>query len=78
MCQLACVCVLYVNANLVLKSMQAWKEGQNKLIYNIHPDCKHIILPGSDYLTLYLHPQAVASAILTMVDNWRRESKLAA
>ena len=57
---------------------QAWNEGQNKLIHNIHPDCKHIILPGSDYLSLYYHSQATASAILTMVENWRRESKLAA
>ena len=52
--------------------------GQNQLLKNIHPESKHIVLPGSDYLSLFTHPKPVAAAVLAMVDKWRRDSKLSA
>lgn len=55
-----------------------WLAGQEQLLTSVHPDSKHSILPGSDYLTLYTHPKAVANLIHTMVDSWRKQAKLSA
>lgn len=53
-------------------------DGQKQLLENIHPNSKRVALPGSDYMTLYTHPKTVANLILTMVEQWRKESKLSA
>lgn len=55
--------------------VQVWSAGQQQLLTTIHPDSRHVTLPGADYLTLYTHPQLVASTILHMVGSWRRDSK---
>lgn len=64
-------------ANLEPELSTVWLAGQEQLLSSVHPDSKHVILPGSDYLTLYTHPTAVANLIHTMVDRWRKESRLA-
>lgn len=68
-----CLFILYLDICL-----QAWTDGHNLLSHTLLPNSKRIILPGSDYLTLYLSPQHVASAILSAVDKWRKDYKVSA
>lgn len=55
---------------------KVWIAGQEQLLTSVHPESKHVVIPGSDYLSLYKHPKAIANTILVMVDKWRREAKL--
>lgn len=54
--------------------LQIWSAEQERLIDVVHPNSLGVTLPGSDYLTLYLHPRSVASAVLDMVMDWRGHS----
>ena len=71
-----CSCVFrYGNANFL--PWQIWATEQKRLIEVVHPHSQRVTLPGSDYLTFYLKPQAVARAVMDMVVDWRGHSHVA-
>ena len=57
--------------------LQIWVTEQQRLIDIVYSTSKRVTLPGSDYLTLYLKPQAVVRAVVDMVVDWRGHSHVA-
>ena len=42
------------------------------MIQTVHPQVKRSVIPGDDTDTLYLHPQALNSLIMTNINQWRK------
>ena len=57
---------------------QIWRREQQRMVLAVHPDSHQTTLPGSDYLSLYQHPEAVAKSVLDIVRQWKVYSRTAA
>jgi len=51
--------------------VQSWLAGQRALSQSLPSGSSQVVFEGEDYLSLYTHPQQVASAIAAAVQHWR-------